>query len=221
MNRVTPLSGALLTTGYLFGGFAIGIGIGGVVGTPGHSPLAIARDVVAGVIALTCMIVGGARWGRELALRFGARDVRRASRAGAFSFGPSAIAAGLVLTVAEGIVVQQQRGPSVPIHILYGFLFVPAVFVVASSAVLVIAAGLRIRPSRRWRLALPCGFAAASAHLIVYQAMDKAGWRIGAPDAARRATMVVVTSLGALAAALAGGSTLGYFLSRVGRQENP
>ena len=220
MNRITPLSGALLTTGYLFGGFAIGIGIGGVVGTPGHSGLAIARDVVAGAIALTCMIAGGRSWGRELALRFGARDVRRASRAGALSFGPSALVAGLVLTVLEGIVVQQQRGPSLPIHVVYGLLFVPAVFFVASSAVLVMVTGLRVPANTRWRLALACGSAAAAAHLIVYQAMDRAGWRIGAPDAARRATMIVVTSLGALAAAVVGGATLGYCLSRVARQEN-
>ena len=220
MNRLTPLSGALLTTGYLFGGFAIGVGIGGVVGTPGHSGLAIARDVIAGVIALTCMTVGGARWGRELALRVGAPDVRRASRAGAFSFGPIAIVAGLVLTVFEGIIVQQQRGPAIPIHVVYGFLFVPAVFFVASSTALVLGVGLRMQVSKRWRLALMCGVAAAAAHLIVYQVMDKAGWRIGAPDAARRATMIVVTSLGVLAAALAGGATLGYFLSSTGRQEN-
>jgi len=103
---------------------------------------------------------------------------------------------------------------------VYGFLFVPAVFFVASSAVLVLGAGLRIDKNRRWRLALTCGIAAAAAHLVVYRMMDRAGWRIGAPDAARRATMIVVTSLGALAAALAGGATLGYFLSRVARQEN-
>ena len=220
MSRITPLSGALLTTGYLFGGFAIGVGIGGVVGTPGHSGLAIARDVIAGVIALTCMTVGGARWGRELALRVGAPDVRRASRAGAFSFGPIAIVAGLVLTVFEGIIVQQQRGPALPIHVVYGFLFVPAVFFVASSTALVLGVGLRLPVSKRWRLALMCGVAAAAAHLLVYQVMDKAGWRIGAPDAARRATMIVVTSLGVLAAALAGGATLGYALSRTVRQEN-
>jgi hypothetical protein len=220
MNRITPLSGALLTAGYLFGGFAIGVGIGGVVGTPGHSTLAIARNVVAGVIALTCMIAGGRLWGRELALRVGADDVRRASRAGALSFGPGALVAALVLTVLEGLVVQQQRGHSLPIHVVYGFLFVPAVFFVASSAVLVLGAGLRIDKNRRWRLALTCGIAAAAAHLVVYRMMDRAGWRIGAPDAARRATMIVVTSLGALAAALAGGATLGYFLSRVARQEN-
>src|SRR4029079_19819057 len=94
MKRITPLSGALLTARYLFGGFAIGVGIGGVVGAPGHSPLAIARNVVAGVIALTCMIAGGRLWGRELALRVGADDVRRASRAGAVSFWPGSLVSG-------------------------------------------------------------------------------------------------------------------------------
>src|SRR4029078_11205808 len=118
---------------------------------------------------------------------------------GALSFGPGALVAGLALTALEGLVVQQQRGHSLPIHVVYGFLFVPAVFFVASSAVLVLGAGVRIDKTRRWRLALPCGVAAAAAHLIVYQMMDKAGWRIGAPDAARPAAMIVVNSPEALA----------------------
>lgn len=219
MQRITPLSGALLTTGYLFGGFAIGIGIGSIVGTPGHGGVALARNVLAGVAALACMIVGGARWGRELARRTDAADVSRATRAGALSFGPSAIAAGLVLTLFEGIIVEQHRGPALPIHVVYGLLFVPAVFFVASSSVLVIGAGLRLRTTKRWQLALICGTAAAAAHFVVYQAMDRAGWRIGAPDAARRATMIVVTSLGALAAAVAGGAALGFLLRAAGRQE--
>ena len=124
-----------------------------------------------------------------------------------------------MLTVLEGIFVEQHRGPALPIHVVYGFLFVPAVFVVASTTALILATGFHMQTKKRWQLALACGFAAAAAHLIVYQAMDRAGWRIGAPDAARRATMIVVTSLGALAAALAGGAVLGHFLSSAVRPE--
>jgi hypothetical protein len=214
MRRMTAASGALLTTGYLFGGFAVGIGIGSVIGTPAHSGIALARNIVAGVLALSCMVVGGAYWGRELAVRVDAVDLRRATRAGALSFGPSAIVAGLVLTLLEGLIVQEHRGPALPIHVVYALLFVPAAFFVASTSGLVMGIGLGLQRSTPWRLALTCGVAAGGAHWVVYRIMDGAGWRIGAPDAGRRATMIVVTSLGALAAALAGGAALGATLAR-------
>jgi hypothetical protein len=62
---------------------------------------------------------------------------------------------------------------------------------------------------KEWRIALTTGAASALAFLIVYLAMDAAGWRVGSPGAARRATMLVVTALGSLSATIAAGAALG------------
>jgi hypothetical protein len=52
--------------------------------------------------------------------------------------------------------------------------------------------------------------------------MELAGWQVGAPGAAQRATMLVVTGLGAFAATLAGGATLGAMIfSRAPSQQAP
>jgi len=45
--------------------------------------------------------------------------------------------------------------------------------------------------------------------------MESLGWIVGAPNAAARATMLTVMSLGNIAAALAGGAVLGRSLSRL------
>jgi hypothetical protein len=64
------------------------------------------------------------------------------------------------------------------------------------------------------RLAIPAGLAAAAAFLAVDLVMDALGWRVGAPDAGRRATMVVVTAIGLLAAATSAGGAIGAMLPR-------
>jgi len=207
-----PASIALIIVGYLFGGFIVGIGFGFMIGRPGHSAIGVARDVVAGILAIGSMSFAAAQWGRAIALRVGAPDVRRAMIAGALSFGPAALLVGLALTGAEVAVVGQGRGPSVPLHVLYGFLFVPGTFVVASLSALILGVGLRRHDLGR--LALTTGAAACVAFLTIYLLMDLAGWRVGGPDAAKRATMLVVTGLGSLGAALAGGAALGSGLLR-------
>jgi hypothetical protein len=208
----TPATIAFLTVGYLFGGFIVGIGLGFLIGRPGHSMLAIARDVVAGILAIGTMSFAAARWGRGMALAVGAPELRRASIAGALSFGPAALLVGLGLTSAEVLIVGQGRGPHIPLHVLYGFLFVPGSFVIASISALILGVGLR--RTGLARLALTTGAAACVAYLVIYLAMDFAGWRVGGPDAAKRATMLVVTALGCLGAALAGGYAMGTVLFR-------
>src|SRR4030095_9103314 len=128
-----PASIALITVGYLFGGFIVGIGLGFLIGRPGHSVIAIARDVVAAILAIGSMSFAAAQWGRAIALRVGAPDVRRAMIAGALSFGPAALLVGLALTTAEVLIVGQGRGANVPIHVLYGFFFVPRAFGVSRA----------------------------------------------------------------------------------------
>jgi len=208
----TPLAIALLTTGYLFGGFAAGIAIGFVVGSPQPGAFHMARNVAAGVLAVACMMTASTAWARELARRAGVFEARRAAWAGALSFGPIAIVVGLILTALEQQIVERGRGPALPIHTLYGILFVGATLVVASITTWIVAAGLGVSPALRLRAALSTGFAAAVAYFLVYLGMEFAGWQVGAPGAAQRATMLVVTGLGALAAALAGGATLGAMI---------
>jgi len=216
-TRPTPTAIAVLTVGYLFGGFAAGIGLGFVIGAPGMSVVNLVRDVVAAILAVACMTAAGAAWGRAVALRVGAPDGRRATIAGASSFGPTALVVGLILTGVETIVVGGGRSPSIPIHVLYGLLFVPGSFVVASVSALILGIGLGRRGPALARLAITTGVAAAVAYLAIYLVMDFIGWRVGAPGAARRATMLVVTGLGCLGAAIAGGTAMGSVLLRRAR----
>jgi hypothetical protein len=123
------------------------------------------------------------------------------------------LVAGLVLTVLEQRFVEGGGG-SIPIHIVYGMLFVPATFFVASASAWILGVGLRRTVAERRLLALRGGLAAAAAYLVVYLLMELAGWKVGAPNAGRRATMLVVTALGSLAAALGGGAAIGAVLAR-------
>jgi hypothetical protein len=206
----TPASVALLTTGYLFGGIFVGMALGVAVGSPTPGAFHMTRNVAAGVIAIACMTVAGVAWARRLAAMVAATDLRRAGWAGALSFGPAVMVAGLVLTVLEQRIVERGGGGSFPIHILYGMLFVPAAFFVAAASAWIVGVGLRRTAGEQRTLALTTGLAAASAYFLVYLLMDLAGWKVGAPDAGKRATMLVVTGLGSLAAALGGGAASGF-----------
>jgi hypothetical protein len=64
------------------------------------------------------------------------------------------------------------------------------------------------------RLAANAGAAALLTFLAVDLLMYALGWRVGAPNAGRRATMLVVTALSASAAAIAAGGAIGARLSR-------
>jgi len=213
-TSATPASVALLTAGYLFGGIVVGVALGAVVGSPAPGAFHTARNVVAGVIAVTCMSIAGVAWSRRLAFMVAATDLRRAAWAGALGFGPTALIAGLVLTVLEQRIVERGGGGSLPIHIVYGMLFVPATFFVASASAWIVGVGLRRTIAEQRSLAMRAGLAAAAAYFGVYLLMELAGWKVGAPNAGKRATMLVVTGLGSLAAALGGGAAIGAVLAR-------
>jgi hypothetical protein len=209
----TPASVALLTAGHLFGGIVVGVALGAVVGSPTPGAFHVARNVFAGVIAVACMSIAGVAWSRRLAYMVAATDLRRAEWAGALSFGPTALIAGLVLTVLEQRFVERGGG-SVPIHIVYGMLFVPATLFVASASAWILGVGLGRTAAEQRSLALRGGLSAAAAYFVVYLLMELAGWKVGEPNAGKRATMLVVTGLGSLAAALGGGAAIGAVLAR-------
>jgi hypothetical protein len=92
-------------------------------------------------------------------------------------------------------------------------LFVPAAFLIAGTSSLALGWALewgRAAPG----LALRVGLVAALAFLAVDLSMEAAGWQVGAPGAAERATMLTVLFVSNIGAALAGGAMLGLTLTQ-------
>lgn len=208
------LKSALLTVLTLFGGILVGVGLGDFVFRmlPGHSmtdpaPLQMA---VAAIPLVMALLAGGAGWGIAMG-RFAGSDERgRLARAGILGFMPVTVLLAFLLLWLEGIVMKN-FGDQIPIHRVFTILFVPTAFLIGGVSAWAIGVGLRdngLAGSLFWKI----GLAAALAFLVVNLVMEASGWEVGAPGAAERATMIVVMSLGNLAAALVGGGLLGLIL---------
>jgi hypothetical protein len=206
--------GALYTAFPLLGGMALGILTGAFAfeRLPGHMS-ELSRSSLAAIPALVGAGVGGFIWGRLMGRLAGETWRGRMTWAGALSFGPSVILAAIGLSALEVAIVERGGGPPMPIHNVFTLLFVPSAFLVAGIGGL--AMGIAVKEVRRSiGLGLRVGLAAGLAFLAVNRGMDALGWRVGAPGAAERATMVTVLALGSLGAALAGGAVLGSALGR-------
>jgi hypothetical protein len=131
----------------------------------------------------------------------------------AFFVGIPLIAVGGGLAPLEPAAVRIANGWGLPIHAAYLGLFVPATFIVAALGSFGLGRGLRDK-RLGLRLASVAAPAAAIAFLIVASLMYAIGWRIGEPDAGRRATMLVVSALSATAAAFAAGGAIGRKLEK-------
>lgn len=210
----TATKGAFVTAGSLFGGIFIGIVAGSIVhGIPTHLSEGT-RIALASVPSTAGFVLGGAIWGSMLA-RY-APDVRkqRMTLAGGLGFGLTVITVALLLSLGEVMLVQEGRGPDVPIYVIYTFLFAPTAFVVSgvgAGAIGYVLAGGR----KGLGIGLRSGIAGGAAFLAVNTFMEALGWQVGAPGAAARATMVTVTIVGSIAAALAGGAVLGMEIGRL------
>jgi hypothetical protein len=204
---------ALATGACLFGGLLVALVAGiAVSNLPMHVPEQT-LNMVSVVLLVGMLFAAGAAWGTAMAKIHSSTNKRRMTYAGALSFAPALVLAGLGLSVLERAVVEGGQGPALPVHVVFTILFVPAVFFIAGTGGL--ALGVAERNLRLGlRLGAGGGLTAALAFLLVDLLMDALGWRVGAPGAAERATMLTVMMAGNLAAALAGGGTLGYQLSR-------
>lgn len=204
--------GALATAGFLLGGFLLSALAGNVV----HATLAPVSPALALVLASLLAVLAcsgsGALWGRMLGRMVGAPRPRHVALACALGFGPVVILVGLALTGLEQLLVVH-TGTRLPIHRLYTLLFVPATLIVATVAAYALGWGLGDRKLAAG-LAARSALAASAAFLVIDLVMDAAGWRIGAPGAARRATMITVTALAGLGSALSGGAVVGRVLAR-------
>jgi hypothetical protein len=210
------LRGAWLTVVTLFGGLLGGILAGNLVFKilPGSSvmnpdPL---HAAIAAIPTLIVIAAGSGAWGVSMARLAGESDTRRMAKAGLLGFAPITLILAFSLLGLEPLAVER-FGEQVPIHRVFTLLFVPTAFLISGVSAWAIGAGLRDRAlakSLMWRV----GASGALAFLAVNLLMEAAGWVVGAPGAAERATMITVMSLGNLAAALAGGAVLGAALDR-------
>ncbi|WP_284349319.1 hypothetical protein [Roseisolibacter agri] len=168
------------------------------------------------VVTLMCAAAGGALWGRMVARVTGARATRVAAHAG-LGFGLSTVTAVMALTGIEtALLAHAQAGGAVPMHLAFAALFPAATGLVVLATVLAAGLGARVARGRALRVAGRCALAATAVFLTLVVAMDAAGWRVGAPDAEARFTMVVVTIAGLLLATAVAGALALPLLRRAG-----
>ncbi len=170
-------------------------------------PLPIRRTLSA-FVALGILVTAGRLWNRHIArLANAVEPSRRKQLVTAIAFGAAFIIVAGSLAFLEPRMVERGRASGFGIHVVYTMLFVPSTFLVATLG----AFSLRMTVGKRimtpWS-AVVTGICAAGAFLVVDLMMDAAGWRVGAPEAAMRATMLVVTFVSATAAAFGGGGAI-------------
>jgi len=208
--------GAWKTVATLFGGLLAGLLLGNLVFSvlPGFSVTnpKVQNAVIAAIPTIIVFAVGSAAWGRSMGRLTGVDEPRRMAWAGILGFAPITIVMGFLLFRLEPVALER-FGERLPIHRVFTLLFVPTAFIIASVSAWAIGVGLRDKPLSR-ALAWRVGLTSAAAFLAVNLVMEAAGWVVGAPGAAERATMVTVMSLGNLVAALSGGAVLGLRLGR-------
>ncbi len=219
--RQMTWTGAWQTVATLFGGLGLGVLAGDTLFKilPGASLTnpQIAYTLVAAIPAIGLFALGSAAWGRAMAKLAGASATNRMSWAGILGFAPVTILVAFALFLIEPIAVEQ-LGERLPIHRLFTLLFVPSAFIISAVSAWAIGIGLRDRALAR-TLAWQVGLAGGLTFLVVNLVMEAAGWVVGAPGAAERATMVTVMGLGNVAAALAGGAMMGRAFAQ--RAESP
>jgi len=200
---------ALLTAFVLIPGAVLGLAVGGGVNQalPGNSTEPIKLGLTA-LSAFIGMFVGGAVWGWSISRVTKAAAGRRMAVAGGIGFALSTLVVILTLGFLEDLVVEQQRGPQLPIHNVFMLLFAPAAAIIAGVCGAALGFGMRDWAMAS-RLAWMCAIGGGCAFLVVNLTLDGLGWRVGAPGAAARATMLTTAVLGNVAAALAGGSVIG------------
>ena len=198
----------LATVFYLAGGLALGLILGIAVSKVPLHVDQLLKNIGGALGLLTLVSLASHRWGSTMAGLSGWGDRPRGARIGGLSFPIVLLVGALALSAGEGL-----SAIGIPIHILYGALFIPTSILIVAAVSLTWGRALR-----DWnlggRLALRAAPLAGLAYLLSYLLMDTIGYRVGAPGAVERATMITVTLVGCLAAAAAGGAALGTGLRR-------
>lgn len=216
MKRIVVRS-AFTTVFTLFGGLALGLLVGSLVFhlIPGSSvsDVQLGHAAIAAVPAVVGFLLGGAFWGLQMGHIAGEEHPRRLAWAGVLGFGPITALLALGLGLAEPVLVEQLGEMGQPIHRVFTLLFVPSAFLIGGISAWALGLGLqdkRLAKSLFWRVGLMTG----GVFLIINLGMEAAGWVVGSPGAASRATMVTVLAAGNIGAAIAGGGVMGLLLAR-------
>ncbi len=196
----------------LVGGLIVGVALGAAIDGAGKAVPTLAR-VFAVVVAGSAVIASARMWGGDMGRLANGSNTRAGGWSAALALTPAVVIVGLTLGELEPVLVQRGARLGLELHVVYTLLFVAATMIVAAIGAFALGTGL-YRASFGVRLAIPAGLAAGAAFLAVALVMDALGWRVGAPDAGRRATMIVVTAIGLFAAATSAGGAIGAMLPR-------
>ena len=211
------LRGAFLTVLTLFGGLLAGLAAGDLVFhlIPGSSleDVKLGHAAIAALPALVGFLAGGAAWGVQMGRLAGNTETRRLSLAGMLGFGPITILLAVGLGLAEPAIVGYLGAFGQPVYRVFTLLFVPSAFIIAGVGAWVVGRGLG-DPKLARNLFWQVGLTAALTFLVVNLMMESLGWVIGAPNAAKRLTMLTVLALGDFTAAITGGAVMGWKLTR-------
>lgn len=213
-RRSLVLSAAALTARDILGALTLAFVVGSMVDALGPVlPMIVSRGaaVVAGVLVIS---FGIRLWGRDMARLAQRPNAAGISKYGALSFATVLGLVALALGLAEPFAVRLGARSDLRIDQVYTLLFVPTALIIASTGAYLLARSHGDAHSAA-RLAVQCGLASAAVFLVVDLGMDALGWRVGAPGASRRATMLVVTTLGMVCASVTAGGVIGVYLSRL------
>ncbi len=208
------LKSALLSPVCQVGGLVLGIGAGAFVHNllPGHTTDA-QRVLPAAFFALLGLLGGGVVWGVLIARLAGSPETKRTAGAGA-AWAASTLIVMLAMQALEPALVENDA-LRMPIHNVYTLLFVLSTAIVSFVTAWAMAVALR-RGERALRVAMIAALLCALAYLIVNVGMDALGWRVGAPRAAERFTMLAVTFVGSIASSATIGAAL---VTALGKRE--
>jgi hypothetical protein len=209
MRRITyrsGLSGIILVLGILFS-FVIAVPIQALAPALGEQ----AGLAIGLVLLAICCAGGAALWGYLISRIANSGFSRQIAIVSATTYTFALILALALLGMLEPIIVEEQR-LNLPIHIAYAVLFVPATLIV--SALVGGGIGIAMKDMRlAGRLAWHSGMAGALAFLLLDIAQDLFGRRVGGPNAAATATMLTVTLVCMLGAAIAASAAIGRTLA--------
>jgi hypothetical protein len=207
------LQSGLLTALTLAGGLAAAFLLGNLLFESFNVHMSgLSSGLIAFPVFLVCLIGGGALWGYAMA-KILKVEGKKLVRPAALAYGGTVILVGILLELAFGLVSLLTAQISLPIHIAFTVVFVTAAGLIAGLLSGRMAGWLGREEIKR-QVGQASGLGAALGFLAVNMVMLALGWKVGAPGAAERFTMITVMLSSNFGAALVGGSVLGWILQK-------